>query len=207
MANSKSGIFTVVLTGGIASGKSAVSACFEKLGTPIVDTDIIARQVVEPGNPALRLIADEFGSEFLDSEGGLDRQRMREAIFSDPKQKSRLEAILHPRIGEVVLRQVGQLEAPYCIIVIPLYVESSSYSWIDRVLVVDVSENIQISRVMARDHISREDAQAILDLQASRQDRLALADDILDNSGKLSELPAKVGALHEKYLFLANSLG
>lgn len=196
------GIFTVVLTGGIASGKSAVSACFEKLGVPIVDTDIIARQVVEPGSPALERIARELGAGFLDKDGGLNRTKMRQAIFSDPDLKSRLEAILHPLIGKEALRQVNQLVSPYCIIVIPLFAESSAYAWIDRVLVVDVTEDAQIERVMARDGISRDQARAILNAQASRQDRLALADDILDNSGSLSELPEKVKALHEKYLSL-----
>lgn len=197
------GIFTVVLTGGIASGKSAVSACFEKLGVPVVDTDIIARQVVEPGSPALERIARELGAGFLDKDGGLNRTKMRQAIFSDPDLKSRLEAILHPLIGKEVLRQVNQLVSPYCIIVIPLFAESSAYAWIDRVLVVDVTEDAQIERVMARDGISRDQARAILNAQASRQDRLALADDILDNSGSLSELPERVKALHQKYLSLA----
>jgi len=193
----------VVLTGGIASGKSAVSACFEKLGTPVVDTDIIAREVVEPGSPALERIAGELGAGFLDADGKLNRSKLRQAIFSDPDLKSRLETILHPLIGKEVLQQVKQLDSPYCIIVIPLYAESSTYAWIDRVLVVDVIEDTQIERVMARDGISREQARAILNAQASRQDRLALADDILDNSGDLSELPEKVKALHEKYLSLA----
>lgn len=197
------GIFTVVLTGGIASGKSAVSACFEALGTPVVDTDVIAREIVQPGSPALQRIADEFGAEFLDSEGGLDRRKMRKAIFSDPHLKSRLEAILHPPIGDEVKRQVSQLASPYCIIVIPLYAESSSYDWINRVLVVDVGEEEQIRRVMGRDRISRAQAQAILRSQASRKMRLALADDVLDNSSSLSQLAVEVGKLHEKYLALA----
>ena len=197
------GIFTVVLTGGIASGKSAVSACFEKLGVPIVDTDVIARQVVEPGSPALERITRELGAGFLDKDGGLNRTKMRQAIFSDPDLKSRLEAILHPLIGREVLQQVNQLDSPYCIIVIPLFAESSAYAWIDRVLVVDATEDAQIERVMARDGISRDQARAILNAQASRQDRLALADDILDNSGRLSELSERVKALHEKYLSLA----
>lgn len=193
----------MVLTGGIASGKSAVSACFEKLGTPVVDTDIIAREVVEPGSPALERIAGELGAGFLDADGKLNRSKLRQAIFSDPDLKSRLESILHPLIGKEVLQQVKQLDSPYCIIVIPLYAESSTYAWIDRVLVVDVIEDTQIERVMARDGINRDQARAILNAQASRQDRLALADDILDNSGDLSELPEKVKALHEKYLSLA----
>ena len=169
----------------------------------MVDTDVIAREIVQPGSPALQQIAEEFGAEFLNSDGGLDRKKMRKAIFSDPHLKSRLEAILHPPIGDEVKRQVSQLDSPYCIIVIPLYAESSSYDWIDRVLVVDVGEEEQIRRVMDRDRTSREQAQAILRSQASRTMRLALADDVLDNSFSLSELEQKVGKLHEKYLALA----
>ena len=198
------GIFTVVLTGGIASGKTAVSDCFARLGAAVIDTDVIARAIVEPGQPALLQISREFGPGFLDPEGRLDRRRMREAIFSEPALKSKLEAILHPLIATEVLQQIEQLDAPYCILVIPLYAESSAYSWIDRVLVVDVSEDIQTERVMARDRISCEQAQSILNAQASRQARLALADDVIDNSGTLTELESRVKALHQKYLELAN---
>jgi dephospho-CoA kinase len=192
-----------VLTGGIASGKTAASDCFARLGAPVIDSDLIAREMVEPGQPALNRISEVFGTDFLDPEGRLDRRKMRQAIFSSPKQKNCLEAILHPLIAEEALRRVEKLEAPYCILVIPLYAESSAYAWIDRVLVVDVSEEIQIKRVMARDQISRLQAQSILNAQASRQKRLALADDVIDNSGGLIDLSEKVEALHKKYLKLA----
>jgi dephospho-CoA kinase len=172
-------------------------------GVPVVDTDQIARMIVEPGKPALKRIAESFGSEFLDSSGSLDRRKMRGAIFSDPKMKSRLEAILHPLISEEVVSQISSLPGPYCILVIPLYAESSSYDWIDRVLVVDVSEDIQIERVMARDRLGREQADAILRAQASRAERLTLADDVLDNSGSLSDLQLKVEDLHRDYLRMA----
>lgn len=203
MVNRHPGIYTVVLTGGIASGKTAVSGCFERLGAAVIDTDLIAREVVEPGQPALARIVEEFGAGYLDQEGRLDRRRMRDVIFSDPQQKSRLEAILHPLIAREVLRQISQLNAPYCILVIPLFAESSAYPWIDRVLVVDVSEELQLERVMARDRISREQAQSILDSQSGRSARLALADDILDNSGSFAGLCEEVEKLHEKYLGLA----
>jgi len=196
-------IFTVVLTGGIASGKTAVSDLFARLGAPVVDTDLIAREAVEPGRPALNRIVEVFGDEFLDPQGQLDRQKMRLAIFSDPAQKARLEAILHPLIAAQVIRRVETLDSRYCILVIPLYTQSSAYAWIDRVLVVDVSEEAQIQRVMARDQISRKQAQCILRAQISRQQRLALADDIVENSGSLNELKDKVEALHRKYLGLA----
>jgi len=193
------GVFTVVLTGGIASGKTAVSDGFRRLGVPVIDTDVIARELVEPGQPALDRITDVFGPAVLDSTGKLDRRKMRQAIFSSPELKARLEALLHPLIAEEVLRRMDHVTAPYCLLVIPLYTESRSYRWVDRVLVVDVGEEQQIERVMSRDHIDREQAEAILNAQASRQERLALADDIIENSGTLNELESKIDALHKKY--------
>jgi len=199
-------VITIVLTGGIASGKTAVSDCFARLGVPVIDTDLIAREVVEPGQPALDRIVEIFGDDFLNSEVRLDRQKMRQAIFSDPNQKALLESILHPLIAEEVARHVKELDSPYCILVIPLYAPSSAYAWIDRVLVVDVEEEVQIERVMARDQINRNQAKSILSVQTSRQDRLALADDIIDNSGRLVELQDKVATLHSKYLKLTRIL-
>jgi dephospho-CoA kinase len=166
----------------------------------VIDTDLIAREIVEPGQPALDRIAESFGADFLDSEGGLDRGKMRQAVFSSPEQKSRLEAILHPPISKEVIRRVAELDDPYCILVIPLYANSSAYAWIDRVLVVDVSEEVQIERVIARDLISRKQAHSILNAQTSRQDRLALADDVIDNSGNRGELQNEVEVLHQKYM-------
>lgn len=197
--------FTVVLTGGIASGKTAVSDGFRRLGVPVIDTDVIARQVVEPGQPALDRIAEIFGSGVLDSAGSLDRKKMREAIFSDPEKKETLERLLHPLIGEEVLRRLEQVTASYCILVVPLYAESGSYRWVDRVLLVDASEELQIRRVMLRDDIKREQAEAILKAQASREERAALADDVIDNSGTLQELKRKIDALHKKYSSLGSA--
>ena len=198
-------VFTVVLTGGIASGKTAVSDGFRHLGVPVIDTDVIARQLVEPGQPALALSAEIFGPGILDSTGGLDRKKMREAIFSDHEKKAQLEQVLHPLIGEEVLKRLEQLSAPYCILVVPLYAESGSYRWVDRVLLVDVSEEQQIRRVMLRDDISQEQAEAILDAQASRAERAALADDVIDNSGTLDELEGKIESLHKKYSSLGSA--
>ena len=192
-----------MLTGGIASGKSAVSHRFAELGAGVVDTDVIARQVVEPGQPALRRIAQEFGPDFLDEGGRLDRRRMRETVFADPQCRARLEAILHPAIAAEARRQILALDAPYCILVIPLFAESTRYPWVNRVLVVDASEELQIRRVMERDGVSREQAQSILDAQASRAQRLARADDVLVNEGSLGELQRKVDELHPRYLTLA----
>ncbi len=196
-------VFTIVLTGGIAAGKTAVSDHFAHLGVPIIDTDLIARQIVEPGQTALATIVRTFGAEFIDSEGRLNRRKMREAIFSNPELKTRLENILHPLIVAEALRQVQGLEEPYCILVIPLFAESGRYPWVDRVLVVDAEEEIQIKRVMARDRISREQAVAILGAQSTRYNRLALADDVLTNNGSLAGLKTQVEELHRKYLGFA----
>jgi dephospho-CoA kinase len=201
-----SGTFVVVLTGGIASGKSAVSQFFAQRGVPVIDTDLIAHEIVEPGQAALVRIAEAFGQEFLDGNGRLDRKKMRNAIFSDPGLKIRLEGILHPAIAAEVDQRIAQVDAPWCILVVPLFKEGGLFTWINRVLVVDVEESVQIERGMERDGITREQAQSILDAQPSRRGRLALADDIIDNSGSLEELEARVDMLYRKYTAMAQDL-
>jgi dephospho-CoA kinase len=201
VANSET--YVVVLTGGIASGKTAVSDLFAQRGIPVIDTDQIAHEIVEPGQPALKRITKVFGQEFLGADGRLDRKKMRNAIFSSPQQKNRLESILHPAIAAEVDQLIAQVDEPWCILVVPLLAETSLFSWINRVLVVDVDESVQIERVMARDKIRQKQAQSILDAQTSRRQRLALADDILDNSGSLEELEAMVDKLYQKYTALA----
>jgi len=203
--SSRPDVFTVVLTGGIASGKTAVSDRFSRLGVPVIDTDRIAHEVVEPGQPTLQQIAAAFGADYLDDAGRLERRKMRQTIFENPAAKTRLEAILHPVIAASALSLVTAVTFPYCLLVIPLYTESARWKWIDRVLVVDVAESIQIERVMARDGISREEAEAILAAQAERKARLALADDVIDNSGEPEDLDQQVNDLHHKYLALAGS--
>lgn len=195
--------FVVVLTGGIASGKTAVSDRFGRLGVPVIDTDIIARELVQPGSPALREIVREFGTDILDGSGNLDRGRMRRLVFSNPEKKKTLEAILHPAIGQEVDRRIAALDGGYCIVVVPLLVESGKYRWADRVLVVDVDEETQIERVMARDSCNREQAEAIIQAQASRQQRLDVADDVIVNQGSLEMLDQEVDKLHEKFIKLA----
>ena len=203
MVNSET--YVVVLTGGIASGKTAVSDLFAQRGVPVIDTDRIAHEIVEPGRPALKRIAEAFGQEFLGSDGRLDRKKMRNAIFSSPQQKNRLESILHPAIASEVDQLVSQIDEPWCILVVPLLAATRLFSWIDRVLVVDVEESVQIERVIARDNISQKQAQSILDAQTSRRQRLAMANDILDNSGSLAQLEIKVDKLYHKYTALAKS--
>jgi dephospho-CoA kinase len=195
--------FRVALTGGIASGKSTVANLFAELGVPLIDTDVIAREVVEPGRPALAAIVAAFGPGVLDAQGCLDRRRMRERIFADPTAKQGLEAILHPAIRAEMERQSRVTGGPYQVLVIPLLAESGRRDHVDRVLLVDVPEALQVERLALRDGVSREQAEAALNAQATRAERLAMADDIVRNTGRMEELREKVAELHAKYLALA----
>lgn len=190
----------IVLTGGIASGKTAVSDRFARLGVPVIDTDQIAREVVQPGEAALDEVVLAFGEAVLTADGQLDRPRMRDLIFHDAERRKQLEAILHPAIAERARQRIRATRAPYCILVVPLLAETGFFSWADRVLLVDAGEETQVQRLMARDRTTREQALAALKAQASRAERRALADDVIDNSGALDDLDAKVEALHRKYL-------
>ena len=196
--------YTVALTGGIASGKSLVSIAFTRLGAPIVDMDIIAREVVEPGQPALKAIADAFGSTIIGADGRLKRSKLRSIIFADPESRLKLEAILHPVIRQVASEKVRKVVYPYCLLVIPLFTDRSIYPDVDRVLVVDVDRNTQLSRLMARDNSSREQAEQALASQIGREQRLKLADDVLLNSGTPEQAAQAVERLHHKYLQLAS---
>ena len=192
------------LTGGIASGKTAVSDQFSRLGVPVIDTDIISRELVEPGKPALQQIADQLGKVFIQEDGRLNRRALRQHIFSHPGARTVLENILHPAIRQEVTRQLHALTStPYAIVVIPLLVENGLQDMVDRVLLVDAPEETQIQRVCQRDEISPEQARNILNAQASRNQKLAAADDILENNGDLNALAAHVETLHKQYLSLA----
>ena len=197
-------MFTVALTGGIASGKSAVEQRFAARGVDIVDADLVAREVVAPGTPGIAEIAQSFGSEVLDADGALDRNAMRQHVFTDPEARRRLESIIHPRVRQAMREAADRMRGAYGILVIPLFVESGDYRWVDRVLVVDVPRELQIRRLMARDGIARKLAESMLAAQATREQRLAVADDVIDNSADLDSLDAVVGALHQKYLVLAS---
>ena len=195
--------FRVALTGGIASGKSTVASLFAELGVPVIDTDVIAREVVEPGQPALAAVVAAFGSEVLGDDGRLDRRRLRERIFTDAGARQRLNAILHPAIRAEMERQSRAAGGEYQLLVIPLLTEGGRREHIDRVLLVDVPEALQVERLMMRDAVSREQAQASLNAQATRAERLAMADDVLRNSGQPDELRDRVAELHGKYRTLA----
>jgi len=195
--------FRVALTGGIASGKTTVANLFAELGVPLIDTDVIARQVVEPGQPALAVIVSTFGPDVLDADGRLDRRRMRERIFTDPAAKRRLEAILHPAIRVEMERQSREAGGSYQMLVIPLLTESRRRDPFDRVLLVDVPEELQIQRLMMRDGVTHDQAQASLNAQASRAERLAMADDVVRNTGRVDDLRDEIAKLHAQYLALA----
>ncbi|AHE51175.1 dephospho-CoA kinase [Aeromonas hydrophila 4AK4] len=198
-------MYVVAITGGIGSGKTTVANQFAALGIEVVDADLIAREVVEPGTPALTAIASHFGPGILDEQGRLDRRVLRERIFSDPAAKSWLNALLHPIIRSEMLCQCAAASSPYCLLVVPLLVENRLTELADRVLVIDVDEATQIERTCRRDGVSREQAQAILASQASRSERLAMADDVLDNqSGTTETIRERILALHETYLAFAS---
>ena len=188
------------LTGGIASGKSMIADMFAALGVPVIDTDVIARDVVAPAQPALDEIRHEFGDDAFDADGEFDRAAMRRIVFADDDARGRLEAILHPRIQAAAYAEAEAAGGPYQIIVVPLLTESPIRDFVDRVLVVDCDEQTQIRRLMARDGESEGQARRILAAQASREDRLAIADDIIDNDHDIEEAERQVAALHRRYL-------
>jgi dephospho-CoA kinase len=191
--------FTVVLTGGIASGKSEVARRFAALGAAIVDADIVAREVVAPDAPALEAIAAEFGPQMIDASGSLERAEMRALVFGDDDARRRLEAIVHPRIREVMFAHARDATGAYVMLVVPLYVEAGGYDDVDRVLVVDVPREVQLARAIARDAMPPSLAEAMIDAQATRERRLAIADDVIDNSGSPDALDAQVAALDRRY--------
>ena len=195
--------FVVGLTGGIGSGKSAAADEFARLGAAVVDTDAIAHELTASGGPALPEIARIFGKNFI-RDGKMDRQRMREHVFSDPGAKQALEGLLHPMIREESKRRIAAAAGPYVIHVVPLLVESVDYrSRVDRVLVVDAPEDTQVARVRARSQLPEEQVRAIMRTQAPREARLAAADDVIDNGGPRDALRKQVADLHQKYLQFA----
>jgi dephospho-CoA kinase len=193
--------FVVAVTGGIASGKSAVTRRFQALGVPVHDADVAAREVIEPGTPGLQAVIEAFGSSVLDSDGRLDRPAMRRRVFADDDARRKLEAIIHPRVREWLHDRAMAQHDPYCLLAIPLLVENmDAYRWVNRVLLVDAPPAAQAARLVERDGIDASLAQRMLDRQASRAERLAVADDVIDNSGDEAALDDAVVALHQRYL-------
>lgn len=195
--------YIVALTGGIGSGKSTVADAFSHLGVTIIDADIIARQVVEPNTPALQAIAEHFGNQLIAPDGTLNRRMLRERIFSHPDEKAWLNALLHPLIQQETQRQIAAATSTYVMWVVPLLVENRLHDKADRILVVDVSQATQIQRTMARDNVARHHAETILAAQATREARLAVADDVINNDGAPDAIASAVARLHAQYLQLA----
>ncbi|NND35675.1 MAG: dephospho-CoA kinase [Gammaproteobacteria bacterium] len=193
----------VGLTGGIASGKSLVASMFAKLGVPVIDTDQVARDVVAPGQPALQEIRAQFGPDVILPSGELDRRRLRRLIFEEDSRREALEAILHPSIRRETLARAGRAGGPYQILVVPLLVETGFGALMDRVLVVDCPTDVQRTRLSSRDAESLEQMDRMLAAQATREERLAVADDVIDNSGDVDDTRAQVEALHAMYLSMA----
>ena len=199
-------MFVVGITGGIGSGKTAVTNLFAQLGVTIVDADIASRVIVEPGRPALTAIANHFGSEMLLADGTLNRAAMRARIFSNADDKRWLERLTHPLIGEEIQRQLAAAQSDYAILVSPLLIEGDQHKLCNRILVVDVPETVQLQRTMQRDNNEADQVKRIIASQATRQQRLQKADDVIENIGTLEDLSAQVERLHAQYLTLAKSV-
>ncbi|MGH8122967.1 MAG: dephospho-CoA kinase [Rudaea sp.] len=199
-----SNTLAIALTGGIASGKSTAANCFAERGAAIIDADIVARELVARGQPALAEITAAFGHEMLTTAGDLDRRRMRAHILASDTDRCRLEAILHPHVRSELLARATACTTPYCVLVIPLLAESQhAYDWVDRVLVVDLPRAQQLARLMQRDGMTAALAERSLAVQATREQRLALADDVIDNTAAPAALVGAIERLHRRYLALA----
>lgn len=196
-------MFVIGLTGGIGSGKSAVGAGFARRGITVVDADQVARDVVAPGQPLLQDLVQLTGPEVLDDRGALDRGALRQRLFADPCLRHAVEGLLHPAIGQAMGQQLAIAQGPYAILMVPLLIETGGERMVDRVLVVDCPETMQLERLVARDAMSQEGATAMLAAQAARQQRLAKADDVIENTGSLELLDRMVAALHSCYSRMA----
>jgi len=199
------GVYRIGLTGGIASGKSTVANLFAALGITIVDTDLLAREVVAPGSALLPRIAGHFGAQVLQKDGSLDRAALRSRVFANPAERQWLERLTHPAIRELTDKRCESATSDYVIVAIPLLVETAGAERFDRVLVVDCSPEIQLARLQARDGTTRAEAQRMLAAQATREQRLAVADDVITNDGDLAALREQVEKLHRQYLKLASA--
>jgi len=195
------------LTGGIGSGKSTVTKCFDSLGVPVIDADIITRKLVKPGKDALKEIETHFGPDIIQTDGQLNRDWLRARIFENPDERKILEGLLHPRAKKYAKEIISKLETPYCILCAPLLIESGWVDMVQRVLVIDVPRELQIKRTMKRDGIPKSQVETIINAQIDRDSRLAAADDLLTNTGGKASLLEQVKTLHKQYLELAQTTG
>ena len=195
--------YIVGLTGGIGCGKTTVSNLFHALSVPVIDADIVARQVVAPGSPCLNTITEHFGPDILLENGELNRSLLRQKVFSNTEDKTWLDNLLHPAIRQRILTELAGVQSAYAILVAPLLLENGLEQYVQRVLVIDVPESVQVKRTLTRDNTSEQQVKAIMAAQLPRQERLNRADDIITNDSSVAELAPKVAALHQQYLQLA----
>jgi dephospho-CoA kinase len=196
-------MLVIGLTGGIGSGKTAASDYLAAKGITVVDADVVARLVVEPGQPALQAIKQHFGSQVIQADGALDRRALREIVFAEPSARKELEAITHPAIGAEILRQLQASHSPYTLLVSPLLLESSQHKMTQRILLIDVPETLQLARTSSRDQVDEAQVKAIMAAQMSRQDKRSRADDIVVNDSDLASLHRQLDDLHQQYLKMA----
>jgi len=195
----------VGLTGGIGSGKSAAMACFEQLEVPCIDADIIAREVVEPGTEALEKVVQKFGFDVIISNGALDRAKLRQIVFAEPQYREWLERLLHPLINQRIRNWLKACQAPYCLLCSPLLLETQQYELVDRVLLIDIPESVQIARTTSRDGNSEAQVKAIMAAQSSRAFKRSKADDIICNDQDLRHLENEIEKRHRQYMQLATA--
>ena len=198
-------MLVIGVTGGIGSGKSAVTRCFEQRGITVVDADVVSRVVVEPGRPALTAIAQHFGADIIQTDGTLDRAALRVHVFADETERLWLERLTHPLIGQEILDQISASRSPYTILSSPLLLDTTQKALVDCVVVVDAPEQLQLQRTVQRDNNDEAQVKRIMAAQMARKDRLALADIVIENTGSLELLDSKVEALHQAFLLRADA--
>ena len=196
-------VLTIALTGGIGSGKTSIASIFKSLGVPIIDSDTISKEIILPGKPCFKDIVNEFGKEILTNKGTIDRYKLRDIIFNNDKARIKLENITHPIIFKNIDIQTSLINYPYCLVIVPLLIETKSVKYFDKVLLVDTLENIQFERVTKRDSISPTLLRKIIKTQATRSERLKYADDIIENNNEIGNLNEYINILHKKYLTLS----
>ena len=196
-------VLTIALTGGIGSGKTSIASIFKSLGVPIIDSDTISKEIILPGKPCFKDIVNEFGEEMLTNKGTIDRYKLRDIIFNNDKARIKLENITHPIIFKNIDIQTSLINYPYCLVIVPLLIETKSVKYFDKVLLVDTLENIQFERVTKRDSISPTLLRKIIKTQATRSERLKYADDIIENNNEIGNLNEYINILHKKYLTLS----
>ena len=196
-------VLTIALTGGIGSGKTSIASIFKSLGVPIIDSDTISKEIILPGKPCFKDIVNEFGEEILTNKGTIDRYKLRDIIFNNDKARIKLENITHPIIFKNIDIQTSLINYPYCLVIVPLLIETKSVKYFDKVLLVDTFKNIQFERVSKRDSMSLTLLRKIIKIQATRSERLKYADDIIENNNEIGNLNEYINILHKKYLTLS----